>query len=110
MAFFFPCEFSFGVFVLGELFLISVLYCIVIPLLRFILCTVVRFDKVWRSWMVFCVVKWVLFQELLPYAVRSPLSLPQFGFFFSLKGWRLEMPLATWQVGRNGLCSRLTLE
>ena len=56
MAFFFPCEFSFGVFVLGELFLISVLYCIVIPLLRFILCTVVRFDKVWRSWVVFCVV------------------------------------------------------
>lgn len=32
--FFFPCEFSFGVFVLGELFLISVLYWIVIALLR----------------------------------------------------------------------------
>ena len=53
-------------------------------------------NKVWKSWMVFCVVKWVLSQELLPYAVRSLLRLPQF-IILPCKGWRLEMPIASWK-------------
>ena len=53
-------------------------------------------NKVWRSSMVFCVVKWVLSQDSLPYAIRSLLSLPQF-IILSLKGLRLETPMASWK-------------
>ena len=53
-------------------------------------------NKVWRSSMVFCVVKWVLSQDSLLYAIRYLLSLPQF-IILSLKGWRLETPMASWK-------------
>ena len=53
-------------------------------------------NKVWRSSMVFCVVKWVLSQDSLPYAIRSLLSLPQF-IILPFKGWRLETPIASWK-------------
>ena len=53
-------------------------------------------NKVWKSWMVFNVVKWVLFQELLLYAVRILLSLPQF-IILPFKVWRLETPIASWK-------------
>ena len=54
-------------------------------------------NKVWKSWMVFCVVKWVLSLELLSYVVRSLLSLPQF-IILPLKGWRFETPIASWKT------------
>ena len=44
----------------------------------------------------FYVVKWVLSQELLLYAVRILLSLPQF-IILPFKGWRLETPIASWK-------------